>query len=186
MAFSLLIIVAIGLGIDALMVAISCGLKLGSRRWGPCCKIAGSFGLFQGGMTALGIGVGRLGYTVFKPYAHYIAVGIFLGLALKSLQEFYKQKKQQHLVTCLCQRPLCLFILAVATSVDAFAVGIVLACYEVGVGWAIGTIALTALLMSWGGLFLGHSLGRWLNRWPSLAAMVIFMILAVKALQGAN
>ncbi len=185
MAFSFLMMVAIGLGIDALMVAISCGLKLGQRIWVTYLKIAGAFGLFQGGMTALGMGVGHLGYSFLKPYAHYIAMGIFVGLALKAWQEFYKQKKESHCVACLCQRPWCLLLLAVATSVDAFAVGIVLVCYDVAAGLAIGTIAVVAFLLSGGGLLLGQGLGRILGRWPSLVAMVIFMVLAAKALQGA-
>ncbi|MBP5296083.1 MAG: manganese efflux pump, partial [Bacteriovoracaceae bacterium] len=79
-----------------------------------------------------------------------------------------------------------LLLLAVATSIDALAVGVVLAFYRISIGGVIGLIAGVAFLMSLFGLFLGRSLGRLLGHWPSLVAMVIFMILAVKALQGGN
>jgi putative Mn2+ efflux pump MntP len=182
MSFVVLLMIALGLAIDVFMVALTCGLKLKQIQWGPYLKIASAFGLFQGGMAALGLGLGLLGQSFLRPYARYVAMGIFLGLALKSMREFL-QKKTPHL--CLgCHKNSCLLVLAVATSVDALVVGIPLACYEVHPGAAISLIGGTSFLLAIGGLFLGRGLSRLLGRWPSLVAVLIFMLLAAKALQG--
>ncbi|MBP5297111.1 MAG: manganese efflux pump, partial [Bacteriovoracaceae bacterium] len=97
MSFSLLLIIAISLGVDAMVVSLSCGLKVGRIIWPAYLKIALAFGIFQGLMTAIGLGLGHLGYVFFQPYAHLIATGFFLGLAGKSLHEFIKQNKSPKL-----------------------------------------------------------------------------------------
>ena len=177
-----LFIIALGLAIDVLMVALTCGLKLKQILWGPYLKVAGAFGLFQGGMAALGLGLGFLGQSFLRPYARYVAMGIFLGLALKSLHEFLQTKSPR---ICLgCQKSFCLFMLAIATSIDALVVGIPLACYEVPYLEAIILIGGTSFGVALLGLFLGRGLQRVFGRWPSLVAVVIFMVLAAKALQG--
>jgi putative Mn2+ efflux pump MntP len=187
MGFVEVVLVSFALALDAFAVSISCGIKINC--WAPrkFAKIAASFGFFQGLMPFLGWSVGHLVKNQFGLFAPYIAGSVFGVLGIKTLWDALKAKEGgagdscKEKEFCACNSIMCLMGLSVATSIDAFLVGIVFSLLNVNLFLCISTIAAITLSVCYAGLVLGQKSGNIFGKKATVAAGVILLALALKS-----
>ncbi len=184
MTFLTVLLIAFALSLDAFATSISCGIKLRRIRLGRFLKIAGAFGIFQALMPLLGYGLGRFIKDYIQAFDHWIAFGVFFALAAKTLYDafFGQDEDEDGCNECQCEKNSCLLFLAVATSIDAFVIGLVFAFYDVNLIWSVLLIGVVTFLISLGGCFIGNRARKWFGKWSEIIAGLILLALAIKAL----
>lgn len=115
------IFLGLGLSMDAAAVSLCQGLAIGKIK--PChCLLAGAyFGVFQALMPVVGYSLGRTFSSMLSQYAHWIAFLLLLLIGANVLRESCSKAPRR---TALSFRPAVMMPLAVATSIDAMAVGV--------------------------------------------------------------
>jgi len=182
-----IILLAIALAMDCFTVSIVSGIILqnhGDR--GPVIfRMAFLFGLFQALMPLLGwLGISRF-QTYMEAYDHWIAFGLLAFIGGKMIWESFGDEEQQHFNPSRLRTQL---LLAIATSIDALAVGISFACTGYNTIsqltlplWIIG---LVSFLFSLLGFYLGRHFGGSITRRlkPELFGGIILVGIGVKIL----
>lgn len=153
MSIVTLLLLAVGLSMDAFAVSVCKGLAMGPVRWGRACVLGLWFGGFQGLMPLLGWLLGSRFAGYITAVDHWIAFGLLLFLGLKMLRETGETQTSASLAAGE------MLALAVATSIDALAVGITFAFLEVEVLPAVGLIAAVTFLLSTAGGKAGGRIG---------------------------
>lgn len=182
-----IILLAIALAMDCFTVSVVSGIILqnhGDR--GPVIfRMAFLFGLFQALMPLLGwLGISRF-QTYMEAYDHWIAFGLLAFIGGKMIWESFGDEEQQHFNPSRLRTQL---LLAVATSIDALAVGISFAC----TGYTalsqltlpLLIIGLVSFLFSIAGYHLGRRFGKSITRRlkPELIGGVILILIGLKVL----
>ncbi len=182
MSYISLLAVAVALAMDALAVAIATGLRLRRVSLEQTLRMAGIFGLFQAGMPVFGWLAGAWLQHYFQAYGHWLAFGLLAFVAVRMLKEAWEEWRRAPGEERDCPDPTrgaTLLVLALATSIDALAVGFSLALLQVGI-WlpalVIGGVcfAITAAGMHIGRLIRGAlPLGYIANIAGALALLLI-------------
>lgn len=183
MSFTELLLVAIGLAMDALAVSVGKGLSMQKVNYKAGVVIALAFGIFQAGMPV----IGWLLAVRFEKYIaaidHWIAFGLLLLIGLRAIAEAIKGMKEKD-----CDPPEYvlkwgeLIILAIATSIDALAVGISFAVLKVNIWTAAGIIGVITFLLSFAGILIGNRFGARFKSKAEIAGGVILILIGVKIL----
>jgi putative Mn2+ efflux pump MntP len=182
-----IILLAIALAMDCFTVSIVCGVILrGEQRSSfVTYRLAFLFGLFQALMPL----IGWLGISHFSQYLeavdHWIAFGMLAFIGGKMIKESFDDAEGKHFDPCRLRTQL---LLAVATSIDALAVGISFAC----TGYAtlsqltqpLLMIGLASFILSLLGYYLGRRFGSIITRRlkPELFGGLILILIGVKIL----
>ncbi|MBC7235524.1 MAG: manganese efflux pump [Chloroflexi bacterium] len=158
--FSILVL-AIGLGMDSFTVSVCGGMTMQPVRMRHALRVALFFGGFQALMPLLGW-LGGLGFRqLITSYDHWVAFGLLALIGGKMIYEALKEGD-----TCepldVTRVPL-LFTLAVATSIDALAVGLSFAFLDVAIALPLAAIGTITGAMSLVGVYLGKSCGALLQ-----------------------
>jgi putative Mn2+ efflux pump MntP len=174
-------LIAVGLSMDALSVAIGVGAAARTLTPGAVLRLAGSFGLFQFAMPLAGWLAGRTIADTISRYDHWVA---FLLLALvggKMIWESFRPEKE-HAQVSDPTRGLTLMILSVATSIDAFAVGLSFALLKMPVIHASVVIGAVCFCMTAAGMVFGRKLGGWFGKRAELAGGLVLLGIGIKIL----
>ena len=181
MALYSLIILAIGLSMDSFAVSISSGIAIKKFRFFSASQIAFFMAFFQGGMPLIGwwLGVGFRKYIV--DYDHWIAFFLLLMLGLKMIYEgIYPDKNSDNKRNPL--NIMVLITLAIATSIDALAVGVGLAFLDISMLHPVLIIAFTTFIFSFLGVWIGTQFGRKFNSGIEIAGGIILIFIGTKIL----
>lgn len=161
-----IIILAIALAMDCFTVSIACGLAQKKVVRGPMTAMIFLFGIFQGGMTLAGWYGGSLFSNIVRPIDHWIAFALLAYLGGKMVYEAYCPKEDEEECSA-CKKGLLrtrnLITMAVATSIDALAVGVsfaFLALSSMRLYTACLIIALASSLFTLLGLGIGIFAGK--------------------------
>lgn len=161
-----IIILAIALAMDCFTVSIACGLAQKEVVRGPMTAMIFLFGIFQGGMTLAGWYGGSLFSNIVRPIDHWIAFALLAYLGGKMVYEAYRPKEDEEECSA-CKKGLLrtrnLITMAVATSIDALAVGVsfaFLALSSMRLYTACLIIALASSLFTLLGLGIGIFAGK--------------------------
>lgn len=161
-----IIILAIALAMDCFTVSIACGLAQKKVVRGPMIAMIFLFGIFQGGMTLAGWYGGSLFSNIVRPIDHWIAFALLAYLGGKMVYEAYRPKEDEEECSA-CKKGLLrtrnLITMAVATSIDALAVGVsfaFLALSSMRLYTACLIIALASSLFTLLGLGIGIFAGK--------------------------
>jgi len=153
-----LFLVAVGVSMDAFAVALGSGLGMKKLNYRHAIIIAAFFGGFQAAMPLIGWVSGRQFAEYITGFDHWVAFVLlaFIGgkIILESLRDNDEAPAYNNHIDF--KR---LFILSVATSIDALAVGIALALLKVSILPAIALIGTTTFLISLLGVVLGNRFG---------------------------
>lgn len=180
MLFIEIILLAIGLSMDSLAVSVTGGAVLRHCSASAIIRIATVMGLFQAGFTALGYGAG-LGFQQYIcAFDHWIAFILLAYLGGKMILESRKEEEDQKRVDLLKGKTLC--TLAVATSIDALAVGISLALLQEPLLLLTLTIGIVTFLFSAAGVLIGSRFGERVNLPFDLIGGIILVAIGVKIL----
>lgn len=175
MEFLTITLISVGLAMDAFAVSLCIGTAGQISNLRGKIRLAGHFGIFQSGMTALGWLMGSTIVRYVEEFDHWIAFVLLGYVAINLIRSgFDKDGKafEQDPSTGKI-----LVILSLATSIDAFAVGLSIAFINVPVLLSIGMIGLVALLLSGVGLFTGTRLtATFGKRMETLGGLILFAI----------
>lgn len=173
----------VGLAMDAFAVSICKGLAM--RKVNK--KQALVIGLFFGGFQALMPFIGWMLGTSFEQYItsvdHWIAFGLLAYIGGKMIYEAIKPDEEDEIGEL--DQPLDIkqmFILAIATSIDALAVGITFAFLNYPVIPAITIIGITTFVISIGGVYIGNFFGTKYKKKAEIAGGVILILIGLKIL----
>lgn len=180
MGFWELLLLAVGLSMDAFAVSVCKGLSMqkATIKAGAIC--GAWFGGFQALMPLLGFFLGTLFAGVIEAFDHWVAFGLLALIGINMLKEAFSKED------CCENADLgvkTMFIMAVATSIDALAVGISLAMAgNVNIFAAVGLIGLVTFAMCTAGVKIGSAFGSRLGQKAQIAGGVILILLGVKIL----
>lgn len=156
MGLAELFVLAVGLSMDAFAVSICKGLSLGKIKVKHMCIAGIWFGGFQALMPLIGYFLGSLFAESITKFSHWIAFGLLLYLGIGMIKESM-EKEVEELGDCMAVK--CMFLLAVATSIDALAVGVTLAFLEVSIVPAVSFIGVITFICSAIGVKIGSIFG---------------------------
>lgn len=177
--FITVFLTGIGLAMDAFAVAICKGLKMQKLNYKQMSLIALFFGGFQALMPLVGWLLGKSFETYIKSFDHWVAFGLLLFIGGKMAWESFKDDEDD----CGDKFDIKeLFIMAIATSIDALAVGVAFALKDVNIFFAISVIGITTFVLSAIGVFIGHKFGAVYKSKAELAGGIILILIGVKIL----
>ncbi|WP_027634671.1 manganese efflux pump MntP family protein [Clostridium hydrogeniformans] len=177
-----ILLIAVGLSMDAFAVAVTKGMTITDIRLKDNLKIALCFGLAQGIMPIIGwiLGVG------FKDYItsldHWIALILLSVLGIKMIYEAVKSKKEETIeeecVQVLNNKEI--VILAIATSIDALAVGISFAFLDMSIIASSCIIAIVTFIICSIGVIIGKKFGDLVSSKAEIIGGFILIIIGVR------
>lgn len=178
MNFVELLIIAVGLAMDALAVSVCKGLCSKRVRWQNAACAGLWFGAFQALMPLLGYFLGSTFKKWVEAFDHWIAFGLLLLIGVNMIREAFGEENSENddfgFKTMLP--------LAVATSIDALAVGVSLAMSNVQIVPAVTVIGLVTFLISAIGVLAGHVIGERHGKTAQIAGGAILVIIGLKIL----
>lgn len=175
-----LIILAVALGVDCLIVSFSQGLCLTCPDRGKrSVALALIMGSFQGLMPVLGYFFTSLVFNFIEPFAKLLVFGIFFVLGIRFVWEAFKCEKVQN-VPILRYRQM--FLLGVATSIDALGAGVTLKLTATSLLLSSLIIGFVSFIMSLIGFYSGISLRKNNTSNLEVFAGIVLIFLAIKAL----
>ena len=174
-----IIIIAIVEAMDCFAVAISTGLcKSGIKRSRAVLQ-AVSFGVFQGGMTLLGYFLGCFAERWFNSVGTPIACAILCILGARMIWGAIRGGEAT--ASCAHLSLMNILLLSIATSIDAFAVGISFAFLNANMVFATSAIAIASFVMGVLGFEIGrHASKRFKTKIPEIIAGIILIAIGVK------
>ena len=186
MGFVELALIAIGLSMDAFAVSVCKGLGMRTLNWRHALVIALFFGAFQGIMPVIGWALGTQFESYITSIDHWIAFGLLAFIGGKMLWDAFHEDGDECVQCAEGEKPRLdvkeLVMLAVATSIDALAVGITFAFLRVDIVPAALTIALTTFVLSFIGVAAGNSFGSRFRKPATVAGGVVLVLIGVKIL----
>lgn len=174
-----LLILAIALAMDSVAVSIAIGSKYRDLILSRTLFIAGIFGVFQGAMPIAGYLIGITFANYVQAYSHWIAFILLTGLGAKMLCEAFKDDFEDE-VTDLSNKTLT--TLAIATSIDAMAVGATFAFLKTDIYIAACIIGIVTFLLSFIAVYIGEKLGSLLESKAEILGGIILIALGFKIL----
>jgi putative Mn2+ efflux pump MntP len=160
-----IVIIAVGLSMDAFAVSIVSGAAYKQLHVKHALRMAVFFGGFQAFMPLVGSLAGLTIRAHIANYDHWIAFGILCGVGGKMIYESFRIGSAKKVLDP--SNIFSLLILAVATSIDALAIGITLSFLKVPLGVAVTIIGLVTFVLSYLGVFIGDKFGNSRKGWPS-------------------
>ena len=180
-----LLLLGVGLSMDAFAVSVCKGLamKRSSVKAGLTCGIW--FGGFQALMPMIGFFLGSMFAEAIQSVDHWVAFGLLVLIGVNMLREAFSPEEDGGCSECadadLSVKSM--FVMAVATSIDALAVGISLAMAgDVAIFAAVGIIGVCTFILSAIGVRVGSVFGSRFEQKAQIAGGVILVILGVKIL----
>lgn len=177
MGFFELLLIAVGLSMDAFAVSICKGLSLQNLKTRHAALVGLYFGGFQFLMPVLGWALGYRFEHVIESVDHWIAFGLLAVIGVSMIRE---ARHADELDDDLGFKTM--LLLALATSIDALAVGVTFAFLQVRILPAASLIGVTTFLLSAVGVYIGHLFGLRYKAKAEIAGGVILIIIGVKIL----
>lgn len=201
MSFLSLVFVAVGLSMDAFAVAVTLGLSMRIINLKKMLIVGAYFGVFQGGMPIIGYFLAAQFADKITAVDHWIAFVLLGFIGGKMIVDGLRQEgcKDRECPEGVCADRVCpggerptlkeptlapseMLPLAIATSIDALAVGVSFAFLQVNIVSAASLIALTTLIFSMAGTKIGRAFGTRFKSKATLAGGVILVGMGLKIL----
>ena len=174
-----LFLVALSLSMDAFAVSLCKGLSVGRPTPGQCLTCGAWFGGFQALMPLIGFLLGVRFQGVISSVDHWVAF-VLLGLIGANMVREALGGDEEHVDSSF--GPRAMLPLAVATSIDALAVGVTFAFLRVEIAPAVALIGVTTLVLSALGVKVGSVFGDRFQSKAELAGGVILILMGTKIL----
>jgi len=175
-----IILIAIGLAIDAFAVSIAAGTsgKLQGKR--GIFRLSFHFGLFQALMPLLGWFAGIHIAHLIRAVDHWIAFGLLLFVGARMIRASFQKDTETFLADP--SRGMSLVMLSVATSIDALAVGLSLAMIQINIWYPCALIGIITAMLSVIGIFTGKYLGKKIGPRMEFIGGVILILIGARIL----
>ena len=167
-------LISIGLAMDAFAVSICKGLSMKKINWKSTIIIAIYFGLFQAIMPVFGYLLGSSFSVIVQKLDHWIAfilLAIIGGNMIKESKDDETEKRNDKVDFKT------MILLAIATSIDALAVGITFAFFKVNIVVSITIIGIITFILSFIGVIIGNKFGdKFQNKAEFIGGMILIII----------
>lgn len=184
MSFIEIFILAVGLSMDAFAVSVCKGLSVGKMK-AKYALIAGAyFGGFQALMPLIGWALGTQLADFITPIDHWIAFILLALIGGKMLLDAFREGDEEDAGEPKDARLDFkeLLMLAIATSIDALAVGITFAFLGVNIVVAIAVIGVTTFVLSVVGVAVGHAFGARYEKGATIVGGIVLILIGCKIL----
>ncbi|MBP3672835.1 MAG: manganese efflux pump [Oscillospiraceae bacterium] len=183
MGFGELFLLAVGLSMDAFAVSICKGLAMKKATIKGAMTCGVWFGGFQALMPLIGFFLGALFADAIQAFDHWVAFGLLALIGVNMLREAFGKEEECDSCGDADLSVKTMFVMAVATSIDALAVGISLAMAgNVNIFVAIALIGVTTCVLSAIGVKVGNVFGSRYEKKAEAAGGIILILLGVKIL----
>ena len=183
MGYLEIFLTGIALAMDAFAVSICKGIKMPRIRKSHIVIIAVFFGGFQMLMPLIGWLLGSQFVQYISKFDHWIAFALLAFIGVKMAIESFKHEEEE---CCKCESKLDLkelVVLAIATSIDALAVGITFALYpDINILPSISIIGIVTFIICAGGVVIGHKFGAKFKSKAELLGGIVLVIIGLKLL----
>ncbi|MGN0395882.1 MAG: manganese efflux pump MntP family protein [Coprococcus sp.] len=176
MSIAELFILAVGLSMDAFAVSICKGLSLGKIKIKHMVIAGAWFGGFQALMPAIGYFLGSFFADLVTKCAHWIAFVLLLFIGGNMIKE--SLDKAEEMDSSMTFKVM--FLLAIATSIDALAVGVSFAFLKVNIIWAVLFIGCVTFICSAIGVKIGSIFGSKYKSKAELVGGIILILIGIK------
>lgn len=170
---------AVGLSMDAFAVSVCKGLAMKKLSWEKAAIVGLWFGGFQAFMPAAGYLLGVQFKDKITSIDHWIAFVLLGAIGINMIREAYGKEEEETGGSLAAKEML---VLAVATSIDALAVGVTFAFLSVNIVWAVAFIGAVTFILSVIGVKTGNVFGIKYKAKAELAGGVILIFLGIKIL----
>lgn len=174
-----LIVLSIGLAMDAFAVSICKGLSMPRMKWKNAIIIGAYFGYFQALMPALGYLLGFNFQDRISNIDHWVAFILLGVIGINMIKEAISKDNDVHNDSVKFKD---MIVLAIATSIDALAVGITFAFLNVNLILAISLIGIITFIISVLGVKVGNIFGDKYEKKAEFMGGIILILLGIKIL----
>lgn len=171
--------IGVGLAMDAFAVAVGKGLSLKKMQWKVAVIIGLYFGTFQALMPLCGYISGRFIGGIINSFSGFITFGLLCFVGGNMIKEAISLEKEERTSGIEFWT---MIILAIATSIDAFAVGITFAFYEVNIFGAMLIIGIITFFLSMIGVKIGNMFGDKYEKSAQIFGGMILIAIGIKSL----
>lgn len=182
MGFVELFLIGVGLSADAFSVAVCKGLNMRKLNLKHAYIIALFFGVFQAVMPLIGYFLGTSFSSYIESFDHWIAFALLAFIGGKMIVEVIREKDDEAEEQTDVLKIGELTVMAVATSIDALAVGITFAFLKVNILFSVILIGVTTFALSLLGVIIGNKFGAKYKSKAELAGGIILVLIGVKIL----
>lgn len=177
MSFFDIVLIGISLAMDAVCVSVSNGISMNGNKLKLASVNALAFGIFQGIMPLIGFLAGSFFANIFFEYGDYIVAFIFLILGLKMIIDGCK-KNNKHSYNNFTFK--LLIAQAIATSIDALAVGIGFSAIKLNIFVACSIISTVTIILTFIGFLLGNKIKMILNNKSEIFAGILLILISLR------
>lgn len=179
-----IILISIGLAMDAFSVSVSNGIIIEKIKVHNALRIALFFGVFQSLMPLIGWWGGTKLKWIIGPYGPWAAFIILLYIGIKMIIESLKEDVDNEKI---CKEKSCLninvlLVMSVITSIDAFAVGISFAVLKVKILEPVIFIGVITFILSFAGVYIGRVIGHFSEKRIEIIGGIMLILIGFKIL----
>lgn len=174
-----ILFIGIGLSMDAFAVSICKGLKMKVVDLKQCLMIAWLFGIFQAIMPTIGYVLSSKFVEYINAYSHWVAFVLLTIIGANMIRESVGNEEEEtdgKQVVGIKE----LFGLAIATSIDALAVGITFGTMGISIWLSVTLIGITTFIISIIGVFIGNIFGSKYKTKAEIVGGIILILIGIK------
>ena len=173
-----LFILAVGLSMDAMAVAVCKGLSVQKLKPRHALITGLYFGGFQAAMPVIGYFLANGFRTYIERVDHWIAFVLLVLIGANMIKESFGEAEECNCSFC----PRSMLPMAVATSIDALAVGVTFAFLQVNLVPAVSFIGAITFILSGVGVYIGHFFGAKFKSKAELTGGIVLVLMGIKIL----
>ena len=174
-----ILLISIGLAMDAFAVSVCKGLAMKKMSWKKAITIGLYFGAFQAIMPTIGFSLGTTFERFITNVDHWIAFILLVGIGINMVKEAFNKESENRNDNVDVKTML---VLSIATSIDALAIGITFACLKIQIVMPVITIGLITFIISVIGVKIGNRFGDKYGKKAEIMGGVILILLGIKIL----
>jgi putative Mn2+ efflux pump MntP len=182
MNFLLVLPVALALAMDAFAVAVGLSVAPQGLNRTQAYRLSFFFGAFQFVMPLIGWLAGQGFFGYIRKVDHWVAFGLLLFIGGKMVLASFQNKRIKTKASSDPTRGLNLMMLSIATSIDAFAVGLSFAALQEGILYPSIIIGVVAFFLTLGGTWLGPLVGKLAGKRAEFFGGLILVLIGIKIL----
>ena len=182
MSVILILTVALALALDAFAVSVALSLRPRGISLKQTLRLALSFSFFQFLMPIIGWWAGTRILSLVQAFDHWVAFGLLLLIGCRMIRESLRPQKERKQKRRDPTKGWSLLLLSIATSIDAFAMGLTFAALGEGILYPALLIGVVAFLMTVLGTKLGPIIGQIAGKWAELLGGSVLILIGIKIL----
>lgn len=182
MGITELILIALGLAMDAFSVSVCKGLSMKKIDYKGTVVTALFFGIFQAVMPLIGWFFGSRFEGFISTYSHWIAFILLGFIGGKMIYEVLKGDDEDGKITEYRLDIKELIVLAIATSIDALAVGVIFTAQQTSLLFSVGIIGIITFIVCLIGVAVGNRFGSKYEKKAEFAGGIVLILIGVKLL----